>query len=143
MDHFRHITGRVGKYDDAYVDAVPTTRGPRWLRRWLAIPRCTNSLSLYLFFLVDALVFVSALKIARFVLKKAAEGSTGEEWWVKKRETLARICAFVPTFLLVFVFFKLLHRKWTWIDEPHTLLTVTITLYLFAYTYLDSIIADP
>ena len=39
-------------YDDAQLDALPLKRGPAWMRRLISVPRCTNSLSLYMFMLL-------------------------------------------------------------------------------------------
>jgi hypothetical protein len=38
--------------------------------------------------------------------------------------------------------FRLLHYQWDWIEQPHMLLTLSLTLYLLAYTYLDQLIPD-
>ena len=131
-------------YDDAYVDAVPSTRGPAWLRRAISIPRCTNSLSLYLFMVVDALVFVGTVKVARALVERRRRSlpHDTDDWLVREGALIVRVCGFVVTILVNWLLFRLLHRRWDWIEEPHLLLTVTLALYLLAYIYLDHVVPD-
>lgn len=160
IDEYRLHTGKKG-FDDAYVDCVPTTRGPRAVRRFLAIPRCTNSLSLYLFFAVDALVFVAFVKIMRYIqrhhMKPPSEWVEDDEkemqrtqfykqaqdWSKKHWDDIPFLFAFLATLVVVTLTFFVLHRVADWIEEPHFLLTFMITMYLFAYKHLDSLLPDP
>jgi hypothetical protein len=87
VDQYRR-THPAWEGDNAALDAVPTTMGPRWLRRIVSIPRCTNSLSLYLFLLIDAVVCISLLKLSRAALyrwcpefmERGADTVLGSAW---------------------------------------------------------------
>ena len=91
------------------------------------MPRCTNTLSLYLFLVVDALVYNSSLYALRW-------------WWARRKpnwnpplKTGPEWGALVVTMVLVTVFFKALHRQVPGIEEPHALLTMCINAYMFVY----------
>ena len=93
----------------------------------LSVPRCTNTLSLYLFLMVDALVYNSSLYALRW-------------WWARRKpnwepplKTGPQWGALVVTMVLVTVFFKALHRQVPWIEEPHALLTMCINAYMLVY----------
>ena len=123
-----------------------------WLRDLLRVPPCTNSVSLYLFFLTDAIMFVLCVKLGRFLLRLALQPHArdrdakkevaAEPWWKRHIEHVPRLVAFPGTIVVVWVVFRLMHRWKPWIEEPHTLLTLALTGYLFAYTYLDAVIPD-
>jgi hypothetical protein len=141
IGYSRRTLGR-SNFDDAYVDAVPFEFGPAWMRRFVAIPRCTNSLSLYMFLVADVLTFLASIKLARFVVRRWIKPETddGDGPWY--HTVLPRLMSFPITIGAITLMFYLLKRKWSWIEEPHLLLTVTITLYLVGFTYLDKYVPD-
>ena len=134
-------------FDDAYVDAVPFRWGPPAVRRFVAIPRCTNSLSLYVFLCVDAFLYVLTVKLMRLIQKRHMKRPLPEEgesrwkrWQREHWDDIPYLAAFVITIVGVTVTFKVLHHFVTWIEEPHFLLSLSITAYLFAYKHLDSLL---
>ena len=142
---------RAGRtdFDDAYVDAVPFRWGPPAVRRFFAIPRCTNSLSLYLFFCVDAVLFVLTVKLMRLIQMRhmtrplPEEGeSRWKQWYREHWDDIPYLAAFVITIVGVTVTFHVTHRIVAWIEEPHFLLSLSITAYLFAYKHLDNLLPE-
>jgi hypothetical protein len=142
------------KGDDAILEAVPFLWGPKWFRRSVAIPRCTNSLSLYVFLIMDALVCITAVKLARASLNRWCPhfmengtdtflGSTVLGAFITEhRRHLPFVIAVLVTIVVVLVMFHFLHKFIPWVDSPHLVLTVVITLHLFAYTSLDTLLPD-
>ena len=140
----RHWT-RTNRHDldDALLDAMPVTWGPAAVRRFLAVPRCTNTASLYVFLLLDALVYFATVKVVRFLQRKYATRPADEDERFPQRHlrrhwrSVPLWVAFVVTLVAVKISFRLLRR---WMEEPHSVLTLCITGYLFVYTYLDSLV---
>ena len=140
--------------NDATLDGVPFRHGPAWLRRAGAIPRCTNSLSLYMFLVLDAFLCILCLKLIRAAFRKllpefmehGTETVLGSAWLGSflsaQRQNLPFVVAVCITLLTVVAMFHVIHHYIPWIEVPHLLLTVVITLYMFAYTSLDHVIPD-
>ena len=59
---------------------MPITTGPKAVRRFLSVPRCTNTLSLYLFFIADALICNGSIKVMRSLVRRweEQEGHQGD-----------------------------------------------------------------
>lgn len=147
-------TPAVWKGDDALLEKAWLPIGPPALRRELAIPRCTNCVSLYVFMVLDFVVWLAVLKVVRRLGLWAVPPRRGDEesaggWWPRtatfldgRRGLVEQGVSAVVTQLLVTLIFKGLVRWQPYLEEPHLILTVTLTAYLAASTFGDGLIPD-
>lgn len=110
---------------------------PKWVRRELVVPRCTNTISIYLFFLVDLIFWAAMLYPIRALSLRLWDNSHLKEKdpkeyarQEKKRERVVYGSTVVLATVLTTMSFKVIRKYADWVDEPHLILTALLSFYL-------------
>lgn len=117
--------------EDARLDAAWLGEfAPDLVRRWLAVPRCTNTLSLYLWLLVDLSVQVAVqFALRRLMTVHWRPPSLSDEKWI----FLTTLCL---SFAVTTVVFRgLQHWAHPSIAEPHLLLRLLVAGWFYVVTH--------
>jgi hypothetical protein len=148
-------TGTEWRGDNALLEKAWLTKGPDWLRELLAIPRCTNCASLYMFLFIDFVLWLIAIKCIRWLLQWAVPPRREDEkddehaartgWMTvvdNRRALIEQGLSAVVAMVAVTLVFRALVRWKPYFEEPHMILGFTITAYLAASTFGDTFVPD-
>ena len=126
----------------------------KWARTNLSVPRCVNSVSLFIFMIFDILVWIVALKVIRWLLQQqygkipadrptdtkaeldALAARRSKRWW------MLFFSSTLFTIVVVTGIFSLLHGRYPYIEEPFMILTTVLTLYMASSEQLDVWLPD-
>jgi hypothetical protein len=129
-------------------------RFPRWIRSNLSVPRCVNSVSLFIFMLFDILVWIVALKLLRFYVRSvwglipadkptdSPEQLEEKLSWRSKRWWFLFVSSTAITIGICTGVFSLLHARYPYIEEPFMVLTTVLTFYMAASEQLDATVPE-
>ena len=130
--------GRPRTGDDLVADWKQLRALPLWMRRLLHVPRCTSTMSMYVYMLLDVVVWLAVTKVMRYVMEEhyPDRGTERQRWW------FLMLFSAVAGGLLCSLLFVAVHRHWDFLDEPHFVLTAVVAGYTVLCAEIDGLVPN-
>jgi hypothetical protein len=127
---------RVGVAAAATTTAV-VSRAREDLRHMRHVPDCIPTSGLVVYLLLDAALFLFIVAAARYALVRYAD--TFERWGiVDMHDSLPFWIAMVGCPVGVSVMMPLFHRRWSYLERPHLVVTALIGVHVMVLRYFGN-----